>query len=172
MTESKLKKNEPPMKAADGEPGGILCLHLGGGSIGWCCGSSTFGLWRLPADGDHGMLGAATVDALADVTKVMQPRAIAVSGPPNEVETIQPDIAVLHVGLLMCVRVFGFRRRIAVTVPDLAAVRGKILGRADLPPAKAKVAALSFLKRRGITGVDSAVAHAMVLWHHQTEIAG
>lgn len=150
---------------SDGGPGGALAIHLGG-DIGWCYSPSEMGLWRLPKTDDHGALGAALVDAISDFTKVLRPGSFLVSGPPGENDGGRPEVAVLHVGLLMCVRLFAFRRNIIVEVPSLVDVREKILGRGDLSSVKVKLAALSFAKRRGISTIAVETAHSLVLWEY------
>lgn len=149
-----------------GPPGGVLALHLGD-KIGWSYGPSSLGVWTLPKSNDHGCLGAALIDAVSDITKVLRPNEIALSGPPNEVETTaRPDVAVLHLGLLMVVRVFAFRRKLKMVVPNLHQVREKMLGRAEFPRAGLKDAVLGFARRRGLDKLDLDAGHALVLWEY------
>ena len=145
------------------ENGGVLCLHLGN-KIGWSSGSSDAGVWQLPKTDDHGCLGAALIDAVADMTRVLRPSAILLSGPPTEVETTaRPDVAVLHIGLLMCVRVFAFRRKIRMEVPNVEVVRETMLGRREFGRAALKDAVMGFARRRGLDKIDLDAGHALVL---------
>lgn len=149
----------------DGGPGGVLALHLGTVGIGWCYGASDLGLWRLPKTADHGILAAALIDKLADFNKLLHPRVIAVTGPPNEVEASgSPDVAVLHIGLLMVVRLFAGRRKIVVEVPNIYDIRAAVLGRAEFPKSGLRSAVLSFAKRRGLNTIEVDTAHALLTW--------
>lgn len=146
-----------------GAPGGILALHLGD-RVGWCYSSSNLGAWTLPNTTDHGCLGAALIDAVSDITKVLRPVAITLSGPPSEVETTtRPDVAVLHLGLLMCVRVFAYRRKLKMSVPNIGEIRGRMLGRNEFPRNGLRDAVSAFAKRRGMDKLDLDAGHALVL---------
>lgn len=148
----------------------VLSLHIGG-KVGWCFGSSALGVWRLPKTDDHGYLGAALIDALSDHCKLLRPGMISLSGPPYEAENpMSADAAVLHLGLLMCVRVVAFRRKIRMEVPSISAVRDKMLGRAEFPRSGLRDAVMSFARRRGIESPDVDAAHALVLWSYSFEM--
>lgn len=150
-------------------PGGFLAIHLGE-QVGWCYGTA-HGLWRLPKSDDHGYLGAALIDAVAGACKLLQPTAIILSGPPSEVEAgTRPDIAVLHIGLLMAVKIFAYRRHMKVDVPNVETMRHEMLGRSEFHSRSGlRDAALSFCKRRGIDAIDQDAAHAIVLWSYRSQ---
>lgn len=148
-------------------PDGVLAIHLGD-AVGWCYGGDHMdggGVWYLPKRVDAGFIGAALFDALADLCKRSKPRLIVLTGPPSEVEAAgSPDVAVLHLGLLMCVQVFGWRRKIATEVPNVETIREKMLGRAEFSASGLKDSVLSFGRRRGLDPLDVDAAHALVLW--------
>lgn len=157
-----------------GGPGGVLALHLGEGGVGWCYGSSDLGLWRLPKSQDHGLLAAALVDQVADFCRLMSPKLIVLSGPPDEVEagaTSDVAIAVLHIGLLACVRLFAYRKKIRIEVPNIHDVRQAKLGRQSFSRGALRDAVLSFAARRGLDALELDAGHALVLWSYQFEKA-
>jgi len=155
----------------NGGPGGVLSLHMGENSVAWCYGSSALGLWRLPKSDEHGLLGAAVLDALRDVCDLLKPRVIIVSDPLGDPESLRPDVAALHIGLLMAVRIYGYRQKIPVEVPNIQEVRGKVLGRSDFPRANGlKSAVLSLAKRRGLNTIEVDQAHALMLWSYRSEL--
>jgi len=157
--------------ANNGGPGGVLSLHMGGDRVAWCYGSSDLGLWQLPKSDDHGCLGAAVIDAVSDFCKVMKPRVIVVSGSQGDIESVRPDVAVLHIGLLMAVRIYAYRRKIPLEVPNIQEVRAKVLGRSDFPRANGlKSAVLSLARRRGLNTVEVDQAHALMLWSYRSEL--
>jgi hypothetical protein len=155
----------------NGGPGGVLSLHMGDGRIGWCYGSTELGLWILPKTDDHGCIGAAVIDELRDLCKVMQPRVIVVSGSQGDIESVRPDVAVLHIGLLMLVRLISYRRKIPLEVPNIQEVRAKVLGRSDFPRANGlKSAVMSLARRRGLNTIEVDQAHALMLWSYRSEL--
>lgn len=149
---------------------GVLALHLGE-NIGFCAGDHVVGSWRLPALDNHGALAAALIDALSDFAKLHRPTGFILSGRPNETDaSVRPDVAVLHIGLLMVVRLFAFRRGYQVEVPSLDRVRETALGQSEFTKAKLKAVVLGFARRRGLSLSDVDAAHALVLWEYSQKV--
>lgn len=147
----------------------VLSLHIGD-KVGWSTGER-LGVWKLPNTPDHGYLGAALVDALSDHCKLSRPTLITLSGPPYEAESpMSADAAVLHLGLLMCVRLVAFRRKIRMEVPSITKVREKMLGKSEFNRSGLKDSVMSFARRRGHDKLDIDASHALVLWSYSSEM--
>lgn len=145
--------------------GGALAIHLGS-NVGHCYGGKPQ-VWVLPKHMDPGYIGAAMHDALADLWKVDRPDRILVSAPVESPE--DNTYALLTMGLVMCIQVFGNRRKIPVELVHPHTVHAAIFERADMTARQLKTAVLSLAKRRGLTNADLDAAHALTLYEFATK---
>lgn len=153
-------------KTAEPSHGGALAIHLGS-NVGHCYGGKPQ-VWVLPKHLGPGYIGAAMLDALADLWKVDRPDRILVSAPMDNPEDSAE--ASLTVGLVMAIQIFGHRRSVPVELVHPHTIHSAIFERADMTNRQLKTAVISLAKRRGLTSADLDAAHALTLYEYATRL--